>query len=44
MPLFILRLDRYASGDLVMNGRSTKDFKDRDWDAFRSHFRPRTLP
>ena len=30
-------LDQYTSGDLVINGRSTKDFKDRDWDTYRNH-------
>ena len=30
-------LDRYTSGDLQIRGRSTKDFKDRDWDAYRNH-------
>ena len=30
-------LDQYTSGDLVINGRSTKQFKDRDWDAYRNH-------
>ena len=30
-------LDRYTSGDLVINGRSTKSFKDADWDAYRNH-------
>ena len=30
-------LDQYTSGDLVINGRSTKDFNDRDWDAYRNH-------
>ncbi len=30
-------LDRYTSGDLVINGRSTKDFKDSDWDTYRNH-------
>ncbi len=30
-------LDRYTSGDLVINGRSTKDYKDRDWDSYRNH-------
>ena len=30
-------LDQYTSGDLVINGRSTKDFKDRDWDGYRNH-------
>lgn len=29
-------LDRYTSGDLVINGKSTKDYKDRDWDAYRN--------
>ena len=30
-------LDQYTSGDLVINGRSTKDYKGRDWDAYRNH-------
>ena len=30
-------LDRYDSGDLIINGISTKEYKDRDWDAYRSH-------
>lgn len=30
-------LDRYTSGDLIINGRSTKDFKDKDWDTYRNH-------
>ena len=30
-------LDQYTSGDLVINNRSTKDFKDRDWDTYRNH-------
>lgn len=30
-------LDQYTEGDLVINGKSTKDFKDRDWDAYRNH-------
>lgn len=30
-------LDQYTSGDLVIGGRSTKDFRDRDWDAYRNH-------
>lgn len=30
-------LDQYTSGDLVINGKSTKNFKDRDWDAYRNH-------
>ncbi len=30
-------LDHYTSGDLVIDGRSTKDYKDRDWDGYRNH-------
>lgn len=30
-------LDGYTDGDLVINGTSTKQFKDRDWDAYRNH-------
>lgn len=30
-------LDRYDSGDLVINGKHTVDFKDRDWDAYRNN-------
>ncbi len=30
-------LDRYTSGDLIINGVSTKDYKDGDWDAYRNH-------
>ena len=30
-------LDQYTAGDLVINGKSTKDFGDRDWDAYRNH-------
>lgn len=30
-------LDRYTSGDLIIGGRSTKDFRDGDWDAYRNH-------
>ena len=30
-------LDRYTSGDLVINGKSTKEFKDKDWDAYRNY-------
>jgi putative ABC transport system permease protein len=30
-------LDRYDGGDLLINGISTKDFQDRDWDAYRNH-------
>ena len=30
-------LDRYDSGDLIINGISTKQYKDRDWDAYRNH-------
>ena len=31
-------LDKYTSGDIVVNGKSTKEFKDKDWDAYRSHY------
>lgn len=30
-------LDQYTSGDLVINEKSTKDFKDADWDSYRNH-------
>jgi len=30
-------LDHYTSGDLVINGRSTESYKDRDWDVYRNH-------
>ncbi|MBQ4486550.1 MAG: ABC transporter ATP-binding protein/permease [Oscillospiraceae bacterium] len=30
-------LDHYTSGDLVINGRSTKEYKDPDWDTYRNH-------
>ena len=30
-------LDRYTSGDLIIDGISTKKYKDRDWDAYRNH-------
>ena len=30
-------LDKYDSGDLIINGRSTKDFASADWDAYRNH-------
>ena len=30
-------LDKYSEGDLVINGRSTKDYTDADWDAYRNH-------
>lgn len=30
-------LDHYTSGDLIINGRSTKDYSDRDWDSYRNH-------
>ena len=29
-------LDRYTTGDLIINGKSTKDFTDRDWDTYRN--------
>ena len=30
-------LDRYTSGDLIIDGVSTKDYNDRDWDTYRNH-------
>ncbi len=30
-------LDQYTTGDLVIEGKSTKDFKDGDWDSYRNH-------
>ena len=30
-------LDRYTSGDLIINGKSTKEYKDRDWDLYRNY-------
>ena len=30
-------LDRYTSGDLIINEKSTKEYKDADWDAYRNH-------
>lgn len=30
-------LDRYDSGDLIINGISTREYKDRDWDSYRNH-------
>jgi putative ABC transport system permease protein len=30
-------LDQYTSGDLIINGVSTKEFRDRDWDTYRNH-------
>ncbi len=30
-------LDRYNDGDLIIGGRSTKEFKDKDWDSYRNH-------
>lgn len=30
-------LDRYDDGDLVINGVSTKQYKDSDWDSYRNH-------
>lgn len=30
-------LDKYTTGDLIINGKSTKEFKDRDWDTYRNH-------
>ncbi len=30
-------LDRYTEGDLIIGGRSTREFKDKDWDSYRNH-------
>lgn len=30
-------LDQYTSGDLIINGVSTKEYKDKDWDTYRNH-------
>ena len=30
-------LDRYSDGDLIINGRSTKEYRDADWDTYRNH-------
>ena len=30
-------LDQYTRGDLIINGRSTKDYRDSDWDSYRNH-------
>ena len=30
-------LDRYTAGDLVIKGRSTREYKDKDWDSYRNH-------
>ncbi len=30
-------LDRYTSGDLIINGKSTKEYKDKDWDSYRNY-------
>ena len=30
-------LDKYTEGDLIINSRSTKEYKDRDWDSYRNH-------
>ena len=30
-------LDKYTSGDLIINGVSTKKYKDADWDSYRNH-------
>ena len=30
-------LDQYTEGDLIINGRSTKSYRDRDWDVYRNH-------
>jgi len=31
-------LDKYTSGDIIINGVSTKQYKDKDWDAYRNHY------
>ena len=31
-------LDKYTDGDIVINGVSTKEYKDKDWDAYRNHY------
>ena len=31
-------LDRYDSGDIIINNKSTKEFKDKDWDTYRNHY------
>ena len=30
-------LDKYDKGDLIINGKSTKEYNDRDWDTYRNH-------
>ena len=30
-------LDRYTQGDLIIKGRSTREYKDADWDSYRNH-------
>ena len=30
-------LDKYTDGDLIINGVSTKEYKDADWDTYRNH-------
>ena len=30
-------LDRYDDGELIIKGKSTKNFKEREWDAYRTH-------
>lgn len=30
-------LDKFTTGDLIINGKSTKEYKDRDWDTYRNH-------
>lgn len=30
-------LDKYTSGDIIINGQSTKDYTDQDWDSYRNH-------
>src|SRR5699024_2174624 len=33
----IAGLDRYDNGDIIINGISTKNYSDRDWDSYRNH-------
>ena len=37
MPEYYRGLDRYDSGDLIIKGKHTKDFSQKDWDAYRNN-------
>lgn len=37
-------LDQYTSGDLIINGQSTKQYKSADWDIYRNHSRRFHIP